>query len=151
MNTVYTVGTPSKSTASNSPNSSSICASIYPSHYPTALDIAQASRPAGASKQSILAIFTGQWDIHNYGELDYILSTGYHRLSGIQLRNRIMSGTVTVSGITYAVIYHRTTPELCFRAISVECSYRETELGNFMLVSPVKFGQHSEESNHGNI
>lgn len=146
MHTVHTVGTPSKSTITVLLNSTESTVFVHDgAAIPTALDIAQASRPAGASKQAILALFTGQWDIHKLPASalsDYVLSTSYHRITGSQLRNRIMSGTVTVSGsghsTTYAVIYHRTTPELCFRASLVECSYRETELGNFVLVSPVK-------------
>jgi tRNA uridine 5-carbamoylmethylation protein Kti12 len=106
--------------------------------YPSALDIALASRPVGASKQRILAALTGLWNIHELEASDYlILSTSYRYINGMRLRNRIMSGTVTVEGITYAVIYHRTTPELCFRAERVRCSYRETEVGNFLLVQPV--------------
>jgi hypothetical protein len=113
--------------------------------YSTALDIALASNPQGESKIELLAALTGQWGIQDevYAGSPYIISLCLSTIAGKQLRNRIMSGTVTKVGrggynVTYAVIYHRTTPELCFMSQMVACSYRETKLGNFVLVRPVQ-------------
>ncbi len=104
---------------------------------PSALTVAKNSIPAGAGKATILASIVSVWDIQSCNLSEYILALSYQRIAGSKLRNRLMSGTITVSGVTYAVIYHRTTPERCFQSASVRCSYRQTVFGNFVLVQPV--------------
>jgi hypothetical protein len=110
----------------------------------TALEIAQYSEPKGASKQTILAALVGIWNIYTGNSLSqyklqqYITSAWLSKITGQELYNRIASGCITATkdNCTYAVIYHKCTPSACFKADNVMLSYRNTVLGNFVLVRP---------------